>query len=72
MPDTETKPVDFNNSKQMMIRYMVSDLLLRDLFSDWRNIRKEDLEDGNADAKKLYERACVYFNTTSAWGEVKQ
>jgi len=71
MPDTETKPVDFNDPKQMMIRYMVSDLLLRDLFSDWVSLVEQDLEDGNADAKKLYERANVYFKTTSAWGEVK-
>ena len=71
MPDTETKPVDFNDPKQMMIRYMVSDLLLRDLFDDWVTLVEQDLEDGNADTKRLYERAKVYFRTTSAFGDVK-
>jgi len=71
MPDTETKPVDFNDPKQMMIRYMVSDLLLRDLFNDWVTLVEQDLEDGNADTKRLYGRAKVYFKTTSAFGDVK-
>jgi len=71
MPDTETKPVDFNDPKQMMIRYMVSDLLLRDLFDDWVTLVEQDLEDGNADTNRLYNRAKVYFKTTSAFGDVK-
>ena len=55
----------------MMIRYMVSDLLLRDLFNDWVTLVEQDLEDGNADTNRLYNRAKVYFKTTSAFGDVK-
>ncbi len=72
MPDTETKPVDFNDPKQMMIRYMVSDLLLRDLFSDWVELHGgEEMVGETAETKKLYERAKVYFKTTSAFGDIK-